>query len=84
MILTLEISPGVEAQIERAAAQSQTDVREFILEAAAEESGAQQHAKQGGAAQLDGLDELWSLGARLTAGAEPLADGALARSKGSP
>jgi predicted transcriptional regulator len=38
MTLTLEISPEIEAQIERAAAQSQTDVSSFIVEAAVEKA----------------------------------------------
>lgn len=38
MTLTLEITPEVEAQIERAAAFTQTDVSRFIVQAATEKA----------------------------------------------
>jgi uncharacterized protein (DUF1778 family) len=38
MTLTLELSPEIEAQIERAAAEAQTDISSFILAAAAEKA----------------------------------------------
>jgi uncharacterized protein (DUF1778 family) len=84
MTLTLEISPEAQAQIERAAAQEQTDVRAFILTAAAEKAARVFDEPRFGdlleSDPLAALDYLVETGRELTAGALPLADDAVARS----
>lgn len=80
MTLTLEIPEAIE----HAAAASQTDVRAFILAAAAEKA-ARVFDEQKFGAMLDSdplaaLDYLLEVSAPLTAGTEPLRDDAVARS----
>ncbi len=80
MTLTLEITP----EIERAAAQSQTDVSTFIL-AAAREKAARVFDEPNfeillGNDPLAALDYLLEISPPLTSGAKPLADDAVARS----
>lgn len=73
MTLTLELSPDVENDLKAAAA-----ARGVAVEAVAVErlrSAAPETRRQ-----LDALDDLLRLGARLTAGTLPLSDDAVSRS----
>ncbi len=85
MTVTLEISPETQAQIERAAAQSQTDVRAFIVTAAAEKAARVFDEQKFGAmlesdpmAALDYLLEV-TPNHRAEAGLPPLTDEQVSR-----